>query len=243
MDAINKRIADEKEKLESVAAIWKTEKGILDELSALRKEVEKLELEADQAERDDDYEKVATLRYGKIKEAKEKLEEANKRLDAIPEDKRFTNEAVTSNDVAEVVAKWTGIPLQKMMQSEKDKLLKLEDVIGKRLIGQHEAVKAVSDAVRRSRAGLQDAKKPIGSFIFIGPTGVGKTELAKALAEVLFDDDKAITRIDMSEYQEKHAASRLVGAPPGYVGYDEGCLLYTSPSPRDRTRSRMPSSA
>ena len=225
LDAINKRIADEKEKLESVAAIWKTEKGILDELSALRKEVEKLELEADQAERDDDYEKVATLRYGKIKEAKEKLEEANKRLDAIPEDKRFTNEAVTSNDVAEVVAKWTGIPLQKMMQSEKDKLLKLEDVIGKRLIGQHEAVKAVSDAVRRSRAGLQDAKKPIGSFIFIGPTGVGKTELAKALAEVLFDDDKAITRIDMSEYQEKHAASRLVGAPPGYVGYDEGGQL------------------
>ena len=225
LDAINKRIADEKEKLESVSAIWKTEKGILDELSALRKEVEKLELEADQAERDDDYEKVATLRYGKIKEAKEKLEEANKRLDAIPEEKRFANEAVTSNDVAEVVAKWTGIPLQKMMQSEKDKLLKLEDVIGKRLIGQHEAVKAVSDAVRRSRAGLQDPKKPIGSFIFVGPTGVGKTELAKALAEVLFDDDKAITRIDMSEYQEKHAASRLVGAPPGYVGYDEGGQL------------------
>ncbi len=225
LDAINKRIADEKEKLESVSAIWKTEKGILDELSALRKEVEKLEVEADQAERDDDYEKVATLRYGKIKEAKEKLDAANKRLDEIPEEKRFTNEAVTSNDVAEVVAKWTGIPLQKMMQSEKDKLLKLEDVIGKRLIGQHEAVKAVSDAVRRSRAGLQDPKKPIGSFIFVGPTGVGKTELAKALAEVLFDDDKAITRIDMSEYQEKHAASRLVGAPPGYVGYDEGGQL------------------
>lgn len=225
LDAINKRIADEKEKLESVSAIWKTEKGILDELSALRKDVEKLEVEADQAERDDDYEKVATLRYGKIKEAKEKLDAANKRLDEIPEEKRFTNEAVTSNDVAEVVAKWTGIPLQKMMQSEKDKLLKLEDVIGKRLIGQHEAVKAVSDAVRRSRAGLQDPKKPIGSFIFVGPTGVGKTELAKALAEVLFDDDKAITRIDMSEYQEKHAASRLVGAPPGYVGYDEGGQL------------------
>jgi len=225
LEAIEKRIANEKEKLESVSAIWKTEKGILDEISVLRKEVEELEVEADQAERDDDYEKVATLRYGKIKEAQEKLTEANKRLDAIPEEKRFTNEAVTANDVAEVIAKWTGIPLQKMMQSEKDKLLKLEDVIGQRLIGQHEAVKAVSDAVRRSRAGLQDPKKPIGSFIFVGPTGVGKTELAKALAEVLFDDDKAITRIDMSEYQEKHAASRLVGAPPGYVGYDEGGQL------------------
>lgn len=225
LDAINLRIANEKEKLESVSAIWKTEKSILDEMQVLRKEVEALELEADQAERDNDFELVATLRYGKIKEAKDKLDAANKKLDAIPEEKRFTNEAVTANDVAEVISKWTGIPLQKMMQSEKDKLLKLEDVIGKRLIGQHEAVRAVADAVRRSRAGLQDPKKPIGSFIFVGPTGVGKTELAKALAEVLFDDDKAITRIDMSEYQEKHAASRLVGAPPGYVGYDEGGQL------------------
>jgi len=225
LDKINAQIANEKEKLESISAIWKTEKEILDEMQAMRKEIDTLELEADQAERDNDFELVATLRYGKIKEAKDKLEAANKKLDAIPEEKRFTNEAVTANDVAEVISKWTGIPLQKMMQSDKDKLLRLEEEIGKRLIGQHEAVRAVSDAVRRSRAGLQDAKKPIGSFIFVGPTGVGKTELAKALAEVLFDDDQAITRIDMSEYQEKHASSRLVGAPPGYVGYDEGGQL------------------
>ncbi len=225
LNKINERIANEKEKLESISAIWKTEKGLLDEIQELRKEVEALEHEADQADRDNDYEMVATLRYGKIKEGKDKIEAAYKRLEAIPEEKRFTNESVTANDVAEVISKWTGIPLQKMMQSEKEKLLKLEEVIGKRLIGQHEAVRAVSDAVRRSRAGLQDAKKPIGSFIFVGPTGVGKTELAKALAEVLFDDDKAITRIDMSEYQEKHASSRLVGAPPGYVGYDEGGQL------------------
>jgi len=225
LDKINAQIANEKETLESISAIWKTEKEILDEIQAMRKEIDELELEADQAERDNDFEMVATLRYGKIKEAKDKLAAADTKLDAIPDEKRFTNEAVTANDIAEVVSKWTGIPLKKMMQSEKDKLLQLEDVIGKRLIGQHEAVRAVSNAVRRSRAGLQDPKKPIGSFIFVGPTGVGKTELAKALAEVLFDDDQAITRIDMSEYQEKHASSRLVGAPPGYVGYDEGGQL------------------
>ena len=225
LEKINKTIANEKEALESVSAIWKNEKDILDEIQVLRKELDELEHDADSAERDSDFEMVAKLRYGKIKEAKEKLAKANEKLDAIPEEKRFTNEAVTANDIAEVISRWTGIPLQKMMQSEKDKLLKLEEVIGERLIGQHEAVRAVSDAVRRSRAGLQDAKKPIGSFIFVGPTGVGKTELAKALAEVLFDDDKAITRIDMSEYQEKHASSRLVGAPPGYVGYDEGGQL------------------
>jgi len=153
------------------------------------------------------------------------LRVAEEKLSKLPEENRFTNEEVTANDIAEVVARWTGIPVTKMMQSEKDKLLNLEAQIGKRLIGQHEAVVAVSDAVRRSRSGLQDANKPIGSFIFVGPTGVGKTELAKALAEVLFDDEKAITRIDMSEYQEKHSVSRLVGAPPGYVGYDEGGQL------------------
>ena len=146
-------------------------------------------------------------------------------MNELPEENRFTNEQVTANDIAEVVARSTGIPVQKMLQSEKDKLLNLEAEIGQRLIGQLEAVRAVSDAVRRSRAGLQDANRPIGSFIFVGPTGVGKTELAKALAEVLFDDDHAITRIDMSEYQERHSVSRLVGAPPGYVGYDEGGQL------------------
>ena len=150
------------------------------------------------------------------------LKVAEEKLSKLPEENRFTNEEVTANDIAEVVARSTGIPVSKMIQSEKDKLLLLEEEIGKRLIGQHEAVRAVSDAVRRSRAGLQDANRPIGSFIFVGPTGVGKTELAKALAEVLFDDERAITRIDMSEFQERHSVSRLVGAPPGYVGYDEG---------------------
>ncbi len=180
---------------------------------------------ADKAERESDFEEVAKIRYGKIKEKEVMLKVAEEKLDKLPEENRFTNEEVTANDIAEVVARWTGIPVSKMLQSEKDKLLNLEDQIGKRLIGQHEAVRAVSDAVRRSRAGLQDANRPIGSFIFLGPTGVGKTELAKSLAEVLFDDEKAITRIDMSEFQERHSVSRLVGAPPGYVGYDEGGQL------------------
>jgi ATP-dependent Clp protease ATP-binding subunit ClpB len=153
------------------------------------------------------------------------LAKAEKKLDKLPDEKRFTNEEVTANDIAEVVGRWTGIPVARMLQSEREKLLHLEDELHKRLIGQDEAVSAVSDAVRRSRAGLQDEGRPIGSFIFLGPTGVGKTELAKALAEVLFNDEKAITRIDMSEYQERHAVSRLVGAPPGYVGYDEGGQL------------------
>ena len=177
------------------------------------------------AERDSDFEKVAKIRYGDLKEKEAHLKESEKELDNIAEDSRFTNEEVTANDIADVVSKWTGIPVSKMLQSEKQKLLKLEEEIGKRLIGQKEAVVAVSDAIRRSRSGLSDPNKPIGSFIFLGPTGVGKTELAKTLAEVLFDDERAITRIDMSEYQEKHSVSRLVGAPPGYVGYDEGGQL------------------
>ena len=225
LDAISEKIANEKENLDSLTAKWKNEKNIVDEIQALKKEIEEQEQEAAVAERESDFEEVAKIRYGKIKEAQEKLKKAEAKLDKLPEDTRFTNERVTANDIAEVVSKWTGIPLKKMMQSEKDKLLKLEEQIGQRLVGQHQAVRAVADAVRRSRAGLQDTKKPIGSFLFVGPTGVGKTELAKAVAEVLFDDEKAITRIDMSEYQEKHAASRLVGAPPGYVGYDEGGQL------------------
>jgi ATP-dependent Clp protease ATP-binding subunit ClpB len=168
---------------------------------------------------------VAKIRYGEIQKHEAMLKAAEEKLDELSEEKRFTNEEVTANDIAEVISRWTGIPLQKMMKSDKEKMLNLEAEIGQRLIGQHEAVIAVSDAVRRSRAGLSDSKKPIGSFIFLGPTGVGKTELAKALAEVLFDDEKAITRIDMSEFQERHSVSRLVGAPPGYVGYDEGGQL------------------
>ena len=225
LKAINEQIANAKEKLDSVNAKWKNEKEIVDQIQAIKKDVEELEHQADLAERDSNFELVAKIRYGDLKEKEAMLKVAEEKLNNIAEDSRFTNEEVTANDIAEVVARWTGIPVSKMMQSEKDKLLKLEEEIGKRLIGQHEAVVAVADAIRRSRSGLADPNKPIGSFIFLGPTGVGKTELAKTLAEVLFDDERAITRIDMSEYQEKHSVSRLVGAPPGYVGYDEGGQL------------------
>ncbi|NND32126.1 MAG: AAA domain-containing protein [Saprospiraceae bacterium] len=219
------QIANAKEKLAELRATWENEKQEVDAIQNIKKKIEDLELQATKSERESDYETVAKIRYGQIKEQEKLLHEAEKKLDEIQPEERFTNEEVTAADIAEVVSKWTGIPVQKMLQSEKTKLLSLEAEIGKNLIGQHEAVRAVSDAVRRSRAGLQDPKKPIGSFIFLGPTGVGKTELAKTLASVLFNDEKAITRIDMSEYQEKHAVSRLVGAPPGYVGYDEGGQL------------------
>ena len=222
---ISEKIANAKEVLESRTAAWKSEKEIVDTVQNIKKQLEQLEQEADKAERDSDFEHVAKIRYGDMKEKEAMLKVAEEKLHDLPEDSRFTNEEVTNNDIADIVSKWTGIPVAKMMQSEKDKLLKLEDQIAEMLIGQTEAVVAVSDAVRRSRAGLQDENKPIGSFIFLGPTGVGKTELAKSLARVLFDDENAITRIDMSEFQEKHSVSRLVGAPPGYVGYDEGGQL------------------
>ncbi|NND06974.1 MAG: ATP-dependent chaperone ClpB [Saprospiraceae bacterium] len=225
LNAIGEQIANAKEKRDSLRASWENEKTIVDAVQNIKKTIEELEQQADKAERDSDYETVAKLRYGQIKEEEKRLAEAERKLDNLPSEGRFTNEEVTAAEIADVVSRWTGIPVQKMLQSEKTKLLTLEDEIGDHLIGQHEAVQAVSDAVRRSRAGLQDPNKPIGSFIFLGPTGVGKTELAKTLAEVLFDDQKAITRIDMSEYQEKHSVSRLVGAPPGYVGYDEGGQL------------------
>ncbi len=223
--AIKKQIADAKEKRDEVKAAWKSEKEVLDTVQNLKKEIEQLETEADQAERKSDFETVAKIRYGSIKEKETMLRAAEEKLADLPQEKRFTNEEVNADDIADIISKWTGIPISKMLQSEKDKLLELELELGKRVIGQHEAVEAVSDAVRRSRAGLQDENKPIGSFIFLGPTGVGKTELAKALAELMFDDERAIVRIDMSEFQEKHAVSRLVGAPPGYVGYDEGGQL------------------
>ncbi len=225
LKGINEQIANAREKLESLKARWSNEKEIVDNIQNIKKTIEELEHQADMAERDSDFEKVARIRYGELKEKEAMLRAAEEKLDQISEETRFTNEEVTANDIAEVVARWTGIPVSKMMQSEKQKLLKLEEQIGERLIGQHEAVIAVSDAIRRSRSGLSDPNKPIGSFIFLGPTGVGKTELAKTLADVLFDDERAITRIDMSEYQEKHSVSRLVGAPPGYVGYDEGGQL------------------
>ncbi len=194
-------------------------------MQGIKKAMEVLELEAQQAERKSDFETVAQIRYGKLQSQQQLLETAEQKLQGLAAEKRLTNDEVTADDIAEVVSRWTGIPVAKMMQSEKDKLLRLESIIGKRLIGQEAAVVAVADAVRRSRAGLQDANRPIGSFIFLGPTGVGKTELAKTLAAVLFDDEKAIVRVDMSEFQEKHSVSRLVGAPPGYVGYDEGGQL------------------
>ncbi len=225
LKVINEQIANAKEKLDSIKAAWLSEKKIVDNIQGIKKQIEDLEHDAEVAERESDFEQVAKIRYGDIKAKEEELSEAEKELDKLSAESRFTNEEVTRDDIAGVVARWTGIPVTKMMKSDKERLLKLEEEIGKGLIGQHRAVNAVSDAIRRSRAGLGDPNRPIGSFIFLGPTGVGKTELAKILAEVLFDDKNAITRIDMSEYQEKHSVSRLVGAPPGYVGYDEGGQL------------------
>ena len=225
LELVNEKIANARQKLDSLRAKWNNEKEIVDTIQQIKQEIDELEREAEKAERDSDFEKVARIRYGDLKEKQSMLKVAEEKLDQLPEDSRFTNEEVTADDIAEVVSKWTGIPVSKMLKSEKEKLLTLETEIGKRLIGQHEAVEAVSDAVRRSRAGLQDENRPIGSFIFLGPTGVGKTYLAKVLAELIFDDKRAVIRIDMSEFQEKHSVSRLVGAPPGYVGYDEGGQL------------------
>ena len=218
-------LANLKEERNALNAKWQSEKSVIDEVQATKEAIEKYRLEADRAKREGDYGKVAELRYGKIKEAEDKLAELQKNLDSKSHENALVKEEVTAEDIAEVVAKWTGIPVAKMLQGEREKLLNLEKELHRRVVGQEEAIEAVSDAIRRSRAGLQDPRRPIGSFLFLGTTGVGKTELAKALAEYLFDDENAMTRIDMSEYQEKHAVSRLVGAPPGYVGYDEGGQL------------------
>ena len=218
-------LANIKEERNSFHAKWKSEKEIVDGIQNIKTEIEAFKQEADIAERDGDFGKVAELRYGKIKEANEKLVDLETNLAANENETSLIKEEVTTEDIAEVVAKWTGIPITKMLQSDREKLLKLEDVLHQRVVGQNEAIVAVSDAIRRSRAGLQDEKKPIGTFLFLGTTGVGKTELAKALATYMFDDENAMTRIDMSEYQERHSVSRLIGAPPGYVGYDEGGQL------------------
>ncbi|GAA4238816.1 ATP-dependent chaperone ClpB [Postechiella marina] len=224
LKSLRSDLANIKEQRNEINAKWKSEKEVVDNIQNIKQDIENFKLEAEKAERDGDYGKVAELRYGKIKEAQEQLEIFQKQLDA-QDETSLIKEEVTYDDIAEVVAKWTGIPVTKMLQSEREKLLKLEDELHKRVVGQEEAIIAVSDAVRRSRAGLQNPEKPIGTFLFLGTTGVGKTELAKALADYLFDDENALTRIDMSEYQERHAVSRLVGAPPGYVGYDEGGQL------------------
>ena len=218
-------LANLKEERNEIYARWKSEKDVVDNIQAAKTEIENFKLEAERAEREGNYGKVAELRYGKIKDTEEKLHVMEQQLAENQNGQSLIKEEVTREDIAEVVAKWTGIPVTKMLQGEREKLLSLEAELHKRVVGQEEAIEAVSDAVRRSRAGLQDQKKPIGSFLFLGTTGVGKTELAKALASYLFDDENAMTRIDMSEYQERHSVSRLVGAPPGYVGYDEGGQL------------------
>ncbi len=220
---LSKELAELGEQRDSLKAKWENEKALIEEIQKEKENIEKYKLEAEQAERAGDYGKVAEIRYGRIVEVQKKLEDLQQQVKK--QDRPLLKEEVTSEDIAEVVAKWTGIPVSKMLQSERDKLLHLEAELGKRIAGQSEAIEAVADAVRRSRAGLQDPKRPIGSFIFLGTTGVGKTEVAKALAEYLFNDENAMVRIDMSEYQERHSVSRLVGAPPGYVGYDEGGQL------------------
>jgi ATP-dependent Clp protease ATP-binding subunit ClpB len=222
---LEKELAELSGQRDAFRAKWQTERDIVDSIQQLKENVETYKLEADQAERSGDYGKVAEIRYGRIKEAERELDSLKENLIEKQSDSKMIKEEVDAEEIAEVVSKWTGIPVNKMIESERVKLLRLEDELSKRVVGQKEAIEAISDAVRRSRAGLQDDKKPIGSFIFMGTTGVGKTELAKSLADYLFNDENAMVRIDMSEYQEKHSVSRLVGAPPGYVGYEEGGQL------------------
>lgn len=225
LDDIKKELADLTEERTKLRAQWESERSLIDEIQKNKDAIEQYKFEATRAERDGDYGKVAELRYGKIKEAEGRIEEVKQKLADMKNGESLIREEVTADDIATVVSKWTGIPVNRMMQSERQKLLSLEQELHRRVVGQDVAIAALADAVRRNRAGLQDAKRPIGSFIFLGTTGVGKTELAKALAEFLFDDESQMTRIDMSEYQERHSVSRLIGAPPGYVGYDEGGQL------------------
>src|SRR3989339_111896 len=225
IEDLSREIANLNESRNDLTAKWKNERVVIDKIQKTKEQIESLKFEAEQAERQGDYGKVAEIRYGKIKEAEISIETLKSELKKIQKCDAMIKEEVDAEDIADVVARWTGIPVSRMLQSEREKLLRMEAELHKRVVGQEEAIAAVSDAVRRSRAGLQDSKKPIGSFIFMGTTGVGKTELAKALAEYLFNDENMMTRIDMSEYQEKHTVSRLIGAPPGYVGYDEGGQL------------------
>ena len=225
LENVEKELANFSEKRDAFSAKWQAERDVVDSIQKTKEDIENFKFEADQAERLGDYGKVAEIRYGRIKEAELLLEQSKAKLTEMQVHSKMIKEEVDAEEIAEVISKWTGIPVHKMIESEVSKLLRLEDELEKRVVGQEEAIEALSDAVRRSRAGLQDSRKPIGSFIFLGTTGVGKTELAKALAEFLFNDENALTRIDMSEYQEKHAVSRLVGAPPGYIGYEEGGQL------------------
>lgn len=222
---ISESIANLNEELSRLRASWQSERSVVDAIQNNKEEIEAYKYEAEKAEREGNYGKVAELRYGKIQQAEAEIEDLKAKLAGMQGDSALIKEEVTPEDIADVVSRWTGIPVRKMLQSEREKLLNLEDELHQRVIGQDEAISAIADAIRRSRAGLQDMKRPVGSFIFLGSTGVGKTELAKALAEFLFDDENLMTRIDMSEYQERHSVSRLIGAPPGYVGYDEGGQL------------------
>ena len=225
LQSLSKDIAELSEERDEMRAKWQSERDLINQIQDKKREIEQFKLQADQAERNGDYGLVAEIRYGKIQAAENEIESLKNSLNEIQLDKAMVNEEVGTDEIAEIVARWTGIPVSKMMQSEIEKLLHLEDELHKRVVGQEEAIEAISDSIRRSRAGLQDPKRPIGSFIFLGTTGVGKTELAKALAEYLFNTVDAMVRIDMSEYQERHSVSRLIGAPPGYVGYDEGGQL------------------
>ena len=225
LDKLNKEISELQEEVNAFMAKWQSEKALLSKIQANKQQMEQLKFEADRAEREGDFARVAEIRYGRLQALEDEIQRIQEQLRSAQGTEAMVKEEVTADDIAEVVSRWTGIPVTKMLQSEREKLLHLEEELHKRVIGQDEAIRAVADAVRRSRAGLQDPKRPIGSFIFLGTTGVGKTELAKALAEFLFDDETMMTRIDMSEYQEKHSVSRLIGAPPGYVGYDEGGQL------------------
>jgi ATP-dependent Clp protease ATP-binding subunit ClpB len=225
LNDLNREIAEHSEERNALAAKWQAEKDVVESIQAAKKEIENLKQQAEQAEREGNYGLVAEIRYGRVKEQEQRIEEGRMKLQELQAHSKMVKEEVDPEEIADVVGRWTGIPVSRLVESEKAKLLRLEEELGRRVVGQEEAITAVSDAVRRSRAGLADERRPIGSFIFLGTTGVGKTELAKALSEFLFNDENAMTRIDMSEYQERHAVSRLVGAPPGYVGYEEGGQL------------------
>ncbi len=225
LTVLSKEISELREQADAIRAQWSKEKEILDQIRLTQPKAEALRAEADDLQRRGDLGKVAEIRYGKLPELEKKVEEQRKQLAKVQEKASYLREEVTDQDIAGIVAKWTGIPVSKMLQGEMEKLLHMEENLRKRVVGQDDAVIAVSNAVRRSRAGLGDDRRPVGSFLFLGPTGVGKTELARALAEFMFDDERAMIRLDMSEYMEKHAVSRLIGAPPGYVGYDEGGQL------------------
>ncbi len=225
MEKIKKELSNLKEKSDSMKAHWQQEKEIIKSIRSIKEEIEKTRIDAEHAERDANLQKAAELRYGKLLELQKKLSEENKKLEKLQKEEKMLKEEVDEEDIAETVSKWTGIPVTRLMEAEIEKLVNMEDRLKERVVGQDEAISVISNAIRRARAGLQDPNRPIGSFIFLGPTGVGKTELSKALAQFLFDDERAMVRIDMSEYMEKHTVSRLIGAPPGYVGYEEGGYL------------------